>query len=134
MGYTAGRLFLFTATIVPSVLSAQVRLQCRAENGAAVPFASVTWRQEGEAFTAQTDDHGALTVPADPGRPVVLCVRMMGFTVLEDTLLGGGPHALRLSPSSINMPELVVTGQYGANIAENAVHRDRKSTRLNSSH
>ncbi|MBK8950912.1 MAG: TonB-dependent receptor [Flavobacteriales bacterium] len=121
----AVRLFLFTIAALPSVLSAQVRVQCRAENGAAVPFATVTWWPHGEAITAQTDDRGALTLPADPGRPLVLTVRMMGFSVLEDTLLGAGPHVLRLSPTSINMPELVVTGQYGANMAENAVHRVR---------
>ena len=117
--------FLLAVAVVPSVLSAQVRLQCSAENGAPVPFASVTWRQQGEAITGQTDDTGALTVPADPARPLVLSVRMMGFDLLEDTLLGAGPHTLRLSPSSINLPELVVTGQYGASIAENAVHRVR---------
>lgn len=121
----AVRPFLLAVAVVPSVLSAQVRLQCSAENGAPVPFASVTWRQQGEAITGQTDDTGALTVPADPARPLVLSVRMMGFDLLEDTLLGAGPHTLRLSPSSINMPELVVTGQYGASIAENAVHRVR---------
>lgn len=114
-----------TAAAHPAALSAQVRLQCSALNGTAVPFATVTWGQHGRTGTQSTDDHGALTVPADPAQPLAVCVRMMGFAALADTLRGPGPHALQLAPATIGMPELVVTGQYGANIADKAVHRVR---------
>lgn len=116
---------LLTAATSPAILHAQVRLICMAENGASLPFASVTWQQGGGPTTAQADDHGALTVPVDASRPLLVRVHMMGFAAFADTLIGAGPHALHLRPASIHMPELVVTGQYGANIAENAVHRVR---------
>ncbi|HRH69495.1 MAG TPA: TonB-dependent receptor [Flavobacteriales bacterium] len=108
---------------------AQISLVVRDDvTGDAVPYAHVTLDQAGATpLGAATNGVGSVDFPCVPSldRPARIRVSFIGYETLEDTLTGPGPRVVRLQRKTIGLGEAVVTGQYGPNTAEAAVHRVR---------
>ena len=108
---------------------AQVSLTVRdGVTGDAVPYAHVILEQVGAAQVgAATNGTGSIDLPSvpSPARPVLVRVSFVGYETFVDTLTDPGPRVVRLQRKAFGLGEAVVTGQYGPNTAEAAVHRVR---------
>lgn len=102
-------------------------------DGLPVPYAHVAWQpvQEGQTgglVVLDAKGEGAIPLNDVTGSSdVIVRVSFVGFATITDTVRLSAASALRftLRPTSLGLPEFVVTGQYAPASPDKAVHRVR---------
>jgi len=110
---------------------AQVVVQVNdARSGAPVAYAHLAYQPlaGGPGKTLVTGANGRLELPlstSDVQNGVLLRISFLGFKPVFDTLRTMEPRTYALHPTAVDLPELVVTGQYAPAEADRAVHKVR---------
>jgi outer membrane receptor for ferrienterochelin and colicins len=116
--------------IGPAAMS-QVEVQVNdARSGAPVAYAHLAYQplKGGPGNTLVTGASGRLELPvsaADVENGVLLRISFVGFNPVMDTIRALGSRTYALHPTALELPEMVVTGQYAPSVAERAVHKVR---------
>ena len=125
---------LFSAFLTFTGAFAQVEIVVKDQQKAPVPgaYVQVKWLNS-KTKLAVTDAHGTVrfdTLSPTPAHPTTLEISHLGFLSRKDTLTSSRPVEFILEDNSILLNQVVITGQYSAATADQAMHRiqvlDRK--------